>query len=97
VKSKRADDRCYVCSEPATVSPDLRIEDRMLAPYAPLAQRLETYPDWRELPSGHPHVFRCRFILDEKRLRHFIFEHTFYEGFRAWIASGPESALWIKP
>jgi hypothetical protein len=76
-------------------SPDIRFPN-MEAPYAPLVERVQNYTTMRDFVSGHPSVYRARYAISETRARQFFFEHTFYDGFRAWVISDPGDALWLK-
>lgn len=78
------------------ISPDLHFRHNLQAPFAQLVPQMRSFPGWRDFVSGHPSVYRCRYVLDDHRARHFAFEHTFYDGFRVWVAAGPEDALWLK-
>lgn len=76
------------------VSPDLALEGARLRPYARIRGYIDSLTQWRELRSGPPDVYRARHIIDPLRMRHFVFEHVFYGGVRAWVVSAPEDALW---
>jgi len=76
-------------------SPDLRVSSTLEAPHAALEAAFADRPGWNSVQSGHRDIYRCRYVVDGKRPRHFAFEHVFLGGFRIWVAAGPPDALWL--